>query len=187
MSSLPLPLPPTADQLVGLLAEENRLRALAALVLGATSAQEVADRAGLDLREAVSALERLAGGGLVDQDGDGKLRAAVQRFKDAARSRPAEPPDDFDAAPEAAATLRNFVRDGRLQQIPSSRGKRLVVLDWLVARFDPGKTYPERDVNLLLGMAHADVAALRRYLIDEGMLERRDGFYWRAGGTFEVD
>ncbi|CAA9269972.1 MAG: hypothetical protein AVDCRST_MAG50-3298 [uncultured Acidimicrobiales bacterium] len=177
----------TADQLVGLLAEEHRLRAVSALVLGATSAQEVADRAGLDLREAVAALERLAGGGLVEQDGDGRLGVVVQRFKDAARRRPVEPQEDFDVAPEAAAVLRNFVRDGRLLQIPSSRGKRLVVLDWLVARFDPGKTYPERDVNLMVGMAHADVAALRRYLVDEGMLERRDGFYWRAGGTFEVD
>lgn len=61
------------------------------------------------------------------------------------------------------------------------------MLDWLAARFEPGKTYPERDVNLLVGMAHADVAALRRYLVDEGFLERRDGFYWRAGGTFELD
>lgn len=180
-------LPPTADQLVGLLAEEHRLRVVSALVLGATSAQEVAERAGLDLREAISALERLAGGGLVEQDADGRLRVAVRHFKDAARRRPPEPQEDFDVAPEAAAVLRNFVRDGRLLQIPSSRSKRLVVLDWLAARFDPGKTYPERDVNVMLGLAHADVAALRRYLIDEGMLERRDGFYWRAGGTFEVD
>lgn len=29
-------------------------------------------------------------------------------------------------------------------------------------------------------------AALRRYLVDEEFLHRRDGFYWRAGGTFEV-
>ena len=61
------------------------------------------------------------------------------------------------------------------------------ILDWLAGRFEPGKTYPERDVNLLLGLAHADVAALRRYLVDEEFLERRDGFYWRAGGTFEMD
>ena len=30
-------------------------------------------------------------------------------------------------------------------------------------------------------------AALRRYLVDEEFLERRQGFYWRAGGTFELD
>jgi hypothetical protein len=88
---------------------------------------------------------------------------------------------------DAAAVLRNFVTDGRLRQIPANKAKRRVVLDWLALRFEPGKTYPERDVNLLLGMAHSDVAALRRYLVDEEFLERRDGFYWRAGGTFDVD
>ncbi|MDP9441804.1 MAG: DUF2087 domain-containing protein, partial [Actinomycetota bacterium] len=121
------------------------------------------------------------------------LRLAAERFKEAARlhaqQRAAAAPDDSfsGATPEAASILRNFVSDGRLRQIPAARSKRLVVLDWLADRFEPGVTYPERDVNLLLGIAHADVAALRRYLVDEGFLERRSGFYWRAGGTFEVD
>ncbi|HEV7148233.1 MAG TPA: DUF2087 domain-containing protein [Pedococcus sp.] len=32
---------------------------------------------------------------------------------------------------------------------------------------------------------HDDVAALRRYLVDEGFLDRRDGQYWRAGGSVD--
>jgi len=31
-----------------------------------------------------------------------------------------------------------------------------------------------------------DYAALRRYLVDEGFLDRADGVYWRAGGTVET-
>ena len=183
-----------AAALVDLLAEDDRLRVVAALVLGATTVDEVAAAAALDARRASSALERLAAGGLVVADPDGKgLRVAADRFKAAAqaaarRRAEAEPGDAFEGvAPEAAAVLRNFVSDGRLRQIPANRAKRRVVLDWLATRFEPGKTYPERDVNLLLGMAHADVAALRRYLVDEEFLERRDGFYWRAGGTFDID
>jgi hypothetical protein len=186
--------PADAAALVGLLAEDDRLRAVAALALGAATHDEVIAASGLDPRRAASALERLVAGGLVETGSDGKgLRLASERFKEAAqneaRRRAAqEPAADFGGAtPEAAAVLRNFVTGTRLERIPASRGKRLVVLDWLAERFEPGKTYPERDVNLLLGMAHADVAALRRYLVDEGFLERRDGFYWRAGGTFEVD
>ena len=38
-------------------------------------------------------------------------------------------------------------------------------------------------VNLILGQRHADTAALRRYLVDDGFLDRADGQYWRAGGT----
>ncbi|HVF32821.1 MAG TPA: DUF2087 domain-containing protein [Acidimicrobiales bacterium] len=181
-----------AAALVGLLAEDDRLRAVAALALGATTVDEVADAAGLDARRTASALERLAAGGLVVTEGKG-LRLAGERFKEVAqhearRRAEAEPTDAFEgASAEAASVLRNFVTDGRLRQIPANRSKRRVVLDWLAARFEPGRTYPERDVNLLLGMAHADVAALRRYLVDEEFLERRDGFYWRAGGTFEVE
>ena len=185
--------PPSAATLVGLLAEEDSRKVVAALVLGATSLDAVVEIAGLGVRDATAALERLAAGGLVETDPGGKgLRLAAERFKEAAqeearRRASAVPVDAFEGVPaDARAVLRNFVAGGRLRQIPASQAKRRVVLDWLAARFEPGKTYPERDVNLLLGMAHADVAALRRYLVDEEFLERRDGFYWRAGGTFEV-
>ena len=183
---------PTAAAIVGLLAEEDRLRVAAALVLGSSSLEEVAATAGLEVRRASAALERLAAGGLVEQAPGGGLQLVVARIKQAAqaeakRRAEAQPEDGFgDVGPEAASVLRNFVSGTRLRQIPATRAKRLVVLDWLAGRFEPGRTYPERDVNLMLGMAHPDVAALRRYLVDEQFLERRDGFYWRAGGTFDV-
>jgi hypothetical protein len=31
-------------------------------------------------------------------------------------------------------------------------------------------------------MFHADYAALRRHLVDEGLVTRADGVYWRTGG-----
>jgi hypothetical protein len=46
--------------------------------------------------------------------------------------------------------------------------------------------YPEREVNALLAAWHPDVAALRRYLVDEGLLTRDAGVYWRSGGYVEV-
>jgi hypothetical protein len=69
-------------------------------------------------------------------------------------------------------------------QIPTSRAKRLVVLDWLAQQFEPGVRYREQEVNATLERRHADYAALRRYLVDEEFLERGGGEYWRAGGTF---
>ena len=79
--------------------------------------------------------------------------------------------------------LDAFVRDGRLLSIPVARAKRLVILDRLAQEFEPGKRYSEQMVNLLLGKWHADTAALRRYLVDEGLLDRADGQYWRSGGS----
>ncbi len=38
-------------------------------------------------------------------------------------------------------------------------------------------------MNAILRSFDDDVATLRRYLVDEGFLDRSDGFYWRSGGT----
>lgn len=185
---------PSATALVGLLAEEDRLKVVAAMALGAGSLEAVAAAAGIEMRRAASALERLVTGGLVvaAEDGSG-LRLASERFKQAARAE-AERREStavgeiFEGVTtDDARVLRNFVSDGRLRLIPANRSKRLVILDWLARRFEPGRSYPERDVNLLLGMAHPDVAALRRHLVDDGFLDRRDGCYWRTGGTVDID
>ena len=180
------------EVLVGMLADESRLKAFAAVALGARSAGAVADAAGLDAKAAVKALERLAAAGLVaDVPGMG-LAVDPAVFQAAARAaadaKPDVDPEAFGATPEQADVLRNFMADdGRLTRIPAVRSKRLVVLDFLAQRFEPGRVYPERDVNFMLGQVHRDYAALRRYLVDEEFLERRDNFYWRAGGTFEID
>ena len=84
--------------------------------------------------------------------------------------------------------LDRWFRDGRLVAIPARRGKRLPVLDRLAQEFDPGVKYSEREVNDTLRAFHPDVAALRRYLVDEGFMDRTPGggAYWRAGGTVSV-
>ncbi|MGZ4626909.1 MAG: DUF2087 domain-containing protein [Kineosporiaceae bacterium] len=80
--------------------------------------------------------------------------------------------------------LRTFLdADGRLTAIPAKHAKRLVILDHVAQRFEPGERYPETEVNNRLRAAHPDVAALRRYLVDEGFLSREAGVYWRSGGT----
>lgn len=76
--------------------------------------------------------------------------------------------------------------NGRLEQMPAKRSRRLVVLDHLARMFEPGHRYPEREVNDMLRTVWPDHAALRRYLVDEGFLDRADGVYWRAGGTVET-
>lgn len=83
--------------------------------------------------------------------------------------------------------LRAFLdADGRLVRVPAKRAKRLVVLDLPAQQFEPGEAYPETEVNARMRAFHDDVAALRRWLVDEGFLDRRDGWYWRTGGTVPV-
>ncbi|MBP5974652.1 DUF2087 domain-containing protein [Brasilonema sp. CT11] len=76
--------------------------------------------------------------------------------------------------------LRNYLDGTRLIKIPASRKKRLVVLRWLVRKFEQEVTYTERQVNEIIGRHHPDYATLRRELIGYQLMERENGFYWRS-------
>jgi hypothetical protein len=88
---------------------------------------------------------------------------------------------------DTATILRSFFdADGRLVTVPARRGKRLVVLDHLAQRFEPGERYSETEVDNRLREVHDDVAVLRRHLVDEGFLSREAGVYWRSGGSVDA-
>jgi hypothetical protein len=92
--------------------------------------------------------------------------------------------DLSDAMP---SQLRPYVRDGRISVMPAKRAARLVLLDRVAQAFEPGRRYQEQAVNDILKAVFDDHAALRRYLIDEGLLSRTpDGTYWRSGGTVPI-
>jgi hypothetical protein len=170
-----------AARLVGLLAEPARRRVVAALVLGAVDVDGVVAATGLSRREALDAVWRLRDAELVIGD-DEHLWLVEEAFSHAARAA-APPPDDGGVDDPS---LRPFVRDGRITAIPTARTKRLALLDLLAQEFAPGERYPERRVNEVLGRWNDDTASLRRYLVDEGFLDRAGGEYWRSGGSVEV-
>jgi hypothetical protein len=63
----------------------------------------------------------------------------------------------------------------------------LVVLRYLRDRsFTEDRAYPEKEVNQRLALFHPDVAALRRYMVDEGLMTRAAGEYRRADEVASV-
>jgi hypothetical protein len=91
------------------------------------------------------------------------------------------PPGEAAPAEDAweAKVLASYVgADGRLDAIPASRRKRLIVLKWLARQFQPGRRYREAEVNEILQRRHWDCATLRRELIGYGMMGREAGVYW---------
>ena len=70
-----------APDLLSALAEESRLRAFAAVLLGASATSEVARRATLPDRDVLRALTTLQAAGLVDH-GDGGWVARPERLPD---------------------------------------------------------------------------------------------------------
>jgi hypothetical protein len=112
-------------------------------------------------------VKRLVDAGLVTVDGD-HYRAVPEVFRAALAKAPADPLDAL------------FSR-GRLVAIPHSGKPRQALLAHLAERFEPGRLYSEHDVREKLSMLHDDHATLRRYLVDEGLLQRSNdgGAYGR--------
>ncbi len=158
------------------------------MILGAVELGEIAANAAVDERAALVALERLTKVGLVEATEDGYI-LLEQAFQVAARAEAdPTPPTGFPGRPpKQRKVLDQAFTEGRLTRLPAKHSHRLIVLDELVQRFEPGERYSERQVNARLTESDIDVATLRRNLVDYGLLDRADGSYWRSGGTVDVD
>ena len=177
-----------AATIVGLLADPARLKVVAALALGAGTIEDVA--AGCPVSRSRTSRSPPAGwpapGWCTATGTPSRCTPSCSARRPGPPPRPPRRPAPLSDDPAEDAVLSAFVRNGRLTSIPAQRSKRLVVLDHLVRVFEAGVRYPEREVNALLAVWHPDVAALRRYLVDEGLLTREAGVYWRTGGYVEV-
>ena len=174
--------------LLGVLADEARLRIFAAVLLGARQTGQIAAAAHVrGEKDALRLLARLESAGLVSR-ADGGWQAHPEALREAvAAATPPRPYVDFGVSdPEEAAVLRTFLPEGRLVQLPSQEAKRRIVLEHVAQVFEPGIRYPERDVDALLRAFWHDHVSLRRYLVDSGFLSREAGEYWRTGGVVVV-
>jgi hypothetical protein len=100
------------------------------------------------------------------------------------RARELAEPSAFDeiADPALRRVLRAYLVRGKLPVLPRGGSKRTMLLEYLATAFEPGVRYREVEVNQTVAVWNPDVAALRRYLVDAGLLARENGLYWRCGG-----
>lgn len=77
--------------------------------------------------------------------------------------------------------LKTYFRRGQLIDIPRQLKKRLIILEELVREFEPGRAYPEMEVNKILLEFNEDFAYLRRELVDHKLMTRDKGIYRRLG------
>ena len=179
---------PEADEIVGLLADPDRRRVLAAVELGDETLDGVTQSTGLAQHRVAKALSKLVDGRLVVVSTAGAFTVDGDAIVRAARDALQRPPSTEHAAEPAGVrkVLDAFVREGRITSIPAAPRKRRVVLDWLARRFEPGHRYLEAEVTAMLDGHVEDPVTLRRYLVDESFLDRSHGMYWRSGGTVDV-
>jgi hypothetical protein len=165
-----------------------RLAVLGRALPGPVDPEALAAELNLPSHKVIRAIGVLRSAGLLTDD----LRLVPGVLAEIARALPAAEP----AAPGVLAggwtepeaeILRTFFAGTRLTSIPIPRAKRRVVLERIVQEFEPGVRYQERTVNRIVEAFHEDYAALRRYMVDEGLLTRADGVYWRTGGRYLLD
>lgn len=165
------------------LADAERLKIAGMLGVEALSPTQVAERLEMKPAEVQRHLEQLTAAGLAYKEGnlyrlDSQALEKLTR-QVLAQSRP--PAAEFEGDEFEVKTLRGyFSQDGTLKSIPTQQKKLRVILKYLAKDFQPGMKYPENQVNQMLKRYHEDYAALRRYLVDNGLLKREKGIYWKA-------
>lgn len=72
-----------------------------------------------------------------------------------------------------------FNPDGTLISIPVKSAKKIAVLHRIAQELSPTSKYPEKELNAIIAKFHDDTAAIRRHMIEYGILERdAESVYW---------
>jgi hypothetical protein len=185
---------PEMIDFVKAMAHTDRLKIVGMLVQKPASLSEIARELSLPTRDAYNHLEFLKFvevvcevSGLYQLDDDGLEKLASRQFQGKRQSY--SPPSGLE--PGRRKVLAAFLNpDGTIRQIPNSRTqgtKFRIVLEYVLAAFELGVDYTEKEVNLIIRRFNEDFAGLRRDLVDAKMLAReRDGSrYWRVGDEVE--
>ena len=190
------------------LSDASRLRIVGLLADGKKmSVEQIAAAVSLTAATVVHHLRRLREAGLVESRPRppyvdyslrlGRLAEIGGELHRLAREQAGAPdtaaPQPKWASPADAKVLRAFVEGERLTSIPAHHAKRLVVLRYLAETvFERKRKYAEKEVNQLLAVRGPDAASLRRYLVDEGFMSRKQSVYrlrprgdWPVAGSLD--
>jgi len=175
------------------LSDASRLRIVGLLAEGRKmSVEELAAALSLTPGTVVHHLKRLREAGLVESKPRppyvdyslriGRLGEIGGELNRLPREQAGESTETFPvpswASPEEAKTLRAFFDGEQLTAIPAQHAKRLTVLRYLAeTTFERKRRYPEKELNMMLAVRHPDAASLRRYLVDEGFMTRKNSVY----------
>ena len=172
------------------LANENRLKILGILANRECSAEELATLLDLKAPTVSHHLSKLKELGLIGMRLDGNdhlhrlnldsLQAMSREvFSSFTSEKVATLGDDVEYDAWERKVLSNFLEGGRIKAVPIGYKKRLVVLKWLVNHFKEGVRYKETEVNEIIEEHYPDYCTLRREFINNGLMKRENGAYWR--------
>jgi hypothetical protein len=168
------------------LASADRLRIVGVLVRGKASQSDIAEQLHLPIRDVFNHLSFLVEVGIVHEE-DGLYDLDQKAIESYARGQFEGKRQTFAVEEEKPEDVRKVLKtflnaDGTLKQFPPMGNKLLIVLNFIVEAFAYDTDYTEKEVNTILRRFHVDTAALRRFLVDHGLMAREsDGTrYWRV-------
>jgi predicted transcriptional regulator len=170
------------------LADANRLKIVGLLANHAYTVEQLAVLLNLGPSTVSHHLARLADAGLVSARADGYYNlysldtAALESMSRRLLARENLPAlaADVDLDSFDRKVVRDYtLPDGSLKTLPAQQKKLEAILRHILPDFEPGRRYPEKEVNDILRRYHADTASLRRAMIGAGYLQRDQGVYWR--------
>lgn len=79
---------------------------------------------------------------------------------------------------EKATIIKNFFdSQNKLKQIPAQRKKKIIVLEHIIKGMETGRKYTEKEINEFIKKFHEDFATIRRELIANYFMYRKNGVY----------
>ncbi len=73
--------------------------------------------------------------------------------------------------------INTYFKEGKLIKIPSQHKKRWIILEKIARDLEDKKVYSEKELNNKISEFFDDYCTIRRYLVDEKILERHNGEY----------
>jgi len=170
------------------LAHADRLKIVGMLAQKPAHLAGITEGLSLPIHEVINHLAFLEHVGVIHKNGDvfeldtnGLETLARQQFEG---RRPTYSPEPELQENRQKVLVTYLNSDGTIRQIPNSRTqarKFRMILEYVIAAFEPGIIYTEKEVNAIIHRFNEDVSGLRRDLVDVKLLAReRDGSkYWR--------
>lgn len=180
-----------SSRLITLLLDRDRLAVAGALAVRPMTTDELVAVTERNRKTVLTALGDLRAAGIVTAEDAGQYLLDDKAVRIAARDAaeieiPMDPVIGYGMDDDERVVLGRFFSGRILNEIPTQRAKRIVVLQRLALEFDLGRRYVESEVNEILGAFNPDWSTLRRGLVDEGLLDREPtsggNLYWRRGG-----
>jgi len=165
--------------------DQSRLDMINLLASGESYTELISDRLSLTPATVSFHLKKLEAAGIVDSRREQfyiiyalnkeLLDKKISEFVFIANpEQPEEVKSDFEKK-----VISSFFKYGKLVSIPVQRKKREIVLREILKSFEPGRDYPEKEVNLIIADFHDDFCTLRRDMIEYKLMTRENMIYKR--------